>query len=85
MPQYTGSTPTRPDDEEYTYTFSGWTPAIVAAPEDATYVAVYDEHPRTTDIKEVNAEANVVRILRNGQLYILRNGKAYSVQGQEVK
>ena len=85
MPVYTGNTPTRPDDVFYTYTFKGWSPNIVEATEDATYVAVYDEHPRTTDINEVNAEANVVKILRNGQLYILRNGKAYSVQGQEVK
>ncbi|MCR5532281.1 MAG: leucine-rich repeat domain-containing protein [Paludibacteraceae bacterium] len=41
IPEYTGTTPIRPTDEDYTYTFSGWSPAIVAANHDTTYIAQY--------------------------------------------
>ena len=85
MPVYTGNTPTRPDDAFYTYTFKGWSPNIVEATQDATYVAVYDEHPRTTDIKEVSAKTDVIKSLRDCKLVIERDGKTYTVQGQEVK
>ena len=41
MPAYDGNTPIRPEDEQYTYLFDGWSPTIVAATENADYTATY--------------------------------------------
>ena len=45
VPVYDGFTPNRPDDEQYTYTFSGWSPEIVAVTGIATYTAQYTATP----------------------------------------
>ena len=86
MPQYTGTTPTKPDDAQYTYTFSGWTPQIVAATADATYTATYTDTPRNQGIENVQGnEVQSTKVIKDGQVLILRNGKTYTMQGQEVK
>ncbi|MDY3762089.1 MAG: InlB B-repeat-containing protein, partial [Candidatus Onthovivens sp.] len=41
LPTYDGPTPKRSDDDEYTYTWSGWDPEVVPAIENQTYVATY--------------------------------------------
>ena len=85
MPQYTGSTPTRPDDEEYTYTFSGWTPAIVAATEDATYTATFTATPKGQGIDDVQSDpTQCTKVIRDGQLFIRRGDKVYTISGQET-
>ncbi len=45
LPNY-GGTPSKPDDENYTYTFSRWDPNVQLATADATYTAVYLQDPK---------------------------------------
>ena len=53
-PEYNGSTPTKPNDKEYKYTFVGWTPIIENVSADATYVALYDKEYIEYTISFVN-------------------------------
>ena len=41
-PSYTDSTPTKAEDENYTYSFSGWLPALAEVTADAVYTAQFD-------------------------------------------
>ena len=45
MPSFKGSTDKAPDDK-YRYTFTGWSPEVVVAEEDATYTAQYSASAR---------------------------------------
>ena len=86
MPEYTGATPVRPEDEQNTYSFNGWSPAIVAATADATYTATYTATPKSQAIEEVPSDqVQCTKILHNGQIFILRGDKIYTLQGQVVK
>ncbi len=57
-PAYTGATPTKPADAEHTYTFSGWSPAIVAVTGAQTYMAQFSKSTNKYQIKFVNYDGS---------------------------
>lgn len=79
--------PTRPEDEEYTYEFAGWTPDIVPVTEDASYTATYTAHEKhPAGMEQVTTDnMQLFKFIRNGQLYLIREGKMYNAQGARIK
>ena len=43
MPSYDGATPTRPDNEHYSYIFAGWSPELTFVTSNQTYRATFSE------------------------------------------
>ncbi|MBO4217033.1 MAG: hypothetical protein J5940_03725, partial [Clostridia bacterium] len=43
LPKYDGATPVKPDDDTYTYDFSGWSPAVENASRNVTYTAQFTQ------------------------------------------
>ena len=61
VPQYKGSTPTRPADAQYTYTFKGWSPAIKAITTNTTYTAQFTATVRKYTITFLNGDGSTLQ------------------------
>ena len=49
-PVYNGEVPTKPEDDENTYEFAGWTPDIAEVTADAEYTATFTAVPKTPSV-----------------------------------
>lgn len=54
---YRGETPTKPEDADYIYTFSGWAPEITVAQADTVYTAQYSQLAK--NVKLIHADSSV--------------------------
>ncbi|MBP5167351.1 MAG: InlB B-repeat-containing protein [Oscillospiraceae bacterium] len=70
-PQYNGAVPTKPDDTEHTYTFSGWsdganvyslTDPLPNVTDDVTFTAQFASAPRKYNITWENWDGTVLRV-----------------------
>ena len=80
--------PTKEEDDEYTYSFSGWSPKIVPVVADATYTATYSAEKKAEGIEDVlrNTIEKPCKALENGNIYILMpNGTKYTIIGNQIK
>ena len=74
VPSFDG-TPVKAPDAQYTYTFSGWTPAVVAVTGDATYTATFTSEPNTVSIIfKVDGQADVTLVVKIGETPVYPNG-----------
>ncbi len=54
MAEFLGTNPTREATNDYTYDFTGWSPALDSVKSDVTYTATYTQKPRTYTIIFLN-------------------------------
>ena len=60
VPAYTGATPTKEQTAQYTYSFTGWSPEVVAVTGNADYVAQYGANLRNYTITFKNEGGDVL-------------------------
>ena len=59
LPVYNGETPVKVSTDTADYTFSGWSPEVVAANADTTYTAVFDEQEKLIVAHSLSLKGNI--------------------------
>ena len=79
-------TPTLAPTAEWIYTFTGWNPALAPVTGSTVYTAVYSQAPNPgSGFENIIAPEKATKVLINGQIFILRGDRIYTIQGQLVK
>ncbi len=60
MPEFDGEQPSKFADAQYSYTFAGWTPEVVAVNGDATYKATFNKTLRSYTVTWKNENGDVL-------------------------
>ena len=72
------------------YSFEKWddsntdNPREITLTEDVAITAIFKEDA-PTQLTETNVETKVQKVLRNGQVFILRNGNTYDLTGRKAE
>lgn len=72
-PTYKGETPVRPEDEDNTYTFSGWSPRISVVLGNDDYTAQFEAHEKVHTHRYVRNEETLEYVCSCGA----KNGRDY--------
>lgn len=75
-PYFTGETPTKAADAQYTYTFAGWSPEIAPVTGEATYTATYSNTVNDYTIEFIDEDGTVL------QSEVLPYGETPSFKGE---
>ena len=64
------------------FTFLGWQPVATLITDTITIQAIYEANTPTSTEVYTNPANPTQKLLRNGQIYILQDGKTYTITGQ---
>ena len=75
MAEFLGTNPTREADIDYTYDFTGWSPALGPVTEDITYTATYEQKERKYTITFLNEGGTEIerQFLKHNEVPVCEN------------